>query len=315
MTKIISSGSIQSALQTLLFTDETLKKTQERVTTGMKVGEAADNAGYWSTASNLRSDGVVFSNVGDALNLGASKVDTAYEAVTSMVDIVDQIMGQLTTAHETGTDRNTINQAISGLRSNLFSVAQAASFSGDNWLFNSAAQVADTKSIPYFFEKSSTGAVSLKHLSINTSDLTMVDTSDPERGLLTKGLDAGALKGEASDPSRIYSLIGNSGTPISVSDSTTPDELDDMVTVVGEVAKQLNQLASSLGTMSGRIEQQSTFVSALGDSLDKSVSRLVDANMEEESVKLAAFKTERDLAVQVVSMANDHRRSLARLFG
>lgn len=318
MTKIISSGSIQSALQTLLFSDDTLKRTQERVTTGMKVAEAADNAGYWSTASNLRSDGVVFSNVGDALNLGASKVDTAYEAVTAMVDIVDQIMGQLTNAHETGTDRNTINQAISGLRSNLFSVAQAASFSGDNWLFNSAAQTADTKSVPYFFEKSSSGAVSLKHLTISTSELTMVDTNDPSRGLLTKGLDASQLKGGPGDASRTYHLIGDdsiAGEPISISNDTTAEQLDDMVTVVGEVAKQLNQLASSLGTMSGRIEQQSTFVNALGDSLDKSVSRLVDANMEEESVKLAAYRTERDLAVQVVSMANDHRRSLSRLFG
>ena len=66
--------------------------------------------------------------------------------------------------------------------------------------------------------------------------------------------------------------------------------------------------------MSNRIDQQQSFVGALGDSLNKSVSRLVDADMEEESTKLAAYKSQRDLAVEVVSMANSFRKSLASLF-
>lgn len=321
MTKIISSGSVQSALQTLLFSNDTLQKTQERVTSGYKIASAADNSGYWSTATNLKSDGNVLSSVGDALNLGASKADTAYEAVSSMIDVVDQIMTQLTTAYETGADRGQINNAMDALKDNLYTIAQAATFSGDNWLFNSSEQLPAEKSVPFSFHKNVSGAISLEYLSVNTTETTMVDTNDASRGLMTAGMDASARDGDPSSTPREYYLLDAqssnpaSGTEISVSDATTREELDDMVYVVGQLSVKLNQLGSSLGTMSNRMDQQTTFVSSLKDSMDKSVSRLVDANMEEESTRLTAYKTQRDLAVEVVSMANNHRRSLAGLFG
>ncbi len=320
MTKIISSGYIQSALQTLLFSDDTLSKTQERVTSGLKIASAADNSGYWSTATNLRSDSSVLSSVGDALDLGASKADTAYEAVTSLISTVDQIMSQLTTAHETGTDRSQINSSINALKENLHSVSQAASFSGDNWLFNTSELLSETKSVPYAFTKSASGAIDLQYLSVSTQETTMVDTNDASRGLLTASIDASARNPDSSTGPRNYYLLNADstnpadGTEISISQATTAEELDDMVYAVAQISARLNQLGASLGTLSSRIDQQTEFVASLGDSMDKSVSRLVDANMEEESTKLKAYETQRDLAVQIVSIANNHRKSLANLF-
>ncbi|KQQ58256.1 MULTISPECIES: flagellin [Rhizobium/Agrobacterium group] len=320
MTKIISSGYIQSALQTLLFSDDTLSKTQERVTSGLKIASAADNSGYWSTATNLKSDSSVLSSVGDALDLGASKADTAYEAVTSLISVVDQIMSQLTTAHETGTDRSQINSSINALKENLHSVSQAASFSGDNWLFNTSELLSETKSVPYAFTKSASGAIDLQYLSVSTQETTMVDTNDASRGLLTASIDASARNPDSSTGPRNYYLLNADstnpadGTEISISQATTAEELDDMVYAVAQISARLNQLGASLGTLSSRIDQQTEFVASLGDSMDKSVSRLVDANMEEESTKLKAYETQRDLAVQIVSIANNHRKSLANLF-
>ncbi len=320
MTKIISSGYIQSALQTLLFSDDTLSKTQDRVTSGLKIASAADNSGYWSTATNLRSDSSVLSSVGDALDLGASKADTAYEAVTSLISTVDQIMSQLTTAHETGTDRSQINSSINALKENLHSVSQAASFSGDNWLFNTSELLSETKSVPYAFTKSASGAIDLQYLSVSTQETTMVDTNDASRGLLTASIDASARNPDSSTGPRNYYLLNADstnpadGTEISISQATTAEELDDMVYAVAQISARLNQLGASLGTLSSRIDQQTEFVASLGDSMDKSVSRLVDANMEEESTKLKAYETQRDLAVQIVSIANNHRKSLANLF-
>ncbi len=320
MTKIISSGYIQSALQTLLFSDDTLSKTQERVTSGLKIASAADNSGYWSTATNLKSDSSVLSSVGDALDLGASKADTAYEAVTSLISVVDQIMSQLTTAHETGTDRSQINSSINALKENLHSVSQAASFSGDNWLFNTSELLSETKSVPYAFTKSASGAIDLQYLSVSTQETTMVDTNDASRGLLTASIDASARNPDSSTGPRNYYLLNADstnpadGTEISISQATTDEELDDMVYAVAQISARLNQLGASLGTLSSRIDQQTEFVASLGDSMDKSVSRLVDANMEEESTKLKAYETQRDLAVQIVSIANNHRKSLANLF-
>lgn len=321
MTKIMTSGYVQSALQTLLFSNENLDKVQKVTSSGLKIGEAADNAGYWSTAKNLKSEGSVLSSVGDALSLGASKVDTAYEAVSSSIEVLDKIMTQLITAYDPSTNREMINGSISALKKNLASVAQAASFSGDNWLYNTAPQLTDTKSVPFSYKKGPDGSISLQYLSIKTSETVLIDTNDPARGLFSRVIDASPLNPDGTAASRDYYLMSPDGTTppggqeIAISADTTKEELDDMVAVVGEISAKLKGLGSSFGTMSNRIDQQQSFVGALGDSLDKSVSRLVDTDMEEESTRLAAYKSQRDLAVEVVSMANSFRKSLASLFG
>ncbi len=58
----------------------------------------------------------------------------------------------------------------------------------------------------------------------------------------------------------------------------------------------MTRAASQLGSISTRIQLQEDFVSALSNSMNSGVGRLVDANMEEESSKLTALQTQQQLA-------------------
>ncbi|MDE1159708.1 MAG: flagellin [Neorhizobium sp.] len=320
MSDAISVNYIQSALQTLKTSTDNLNKTQERTSSGLKIESASDNASYWSMSNAMKSDNKVLTSVGDALSLGASKTDTAYQAVDSAIDIVDQITSQLTTAKESSTDKSAINATIAGLKQNLLSVIKGASFSGDNWLYNTEDAAAGTKQVPNDFHRTVTGAVSLSYLTFDAGSNTLVDNADPSRGLLTGNIDADTLSSDSTGTARNYYLLdsgsGNtdSGTEIALDDNTTDDQLDDMISVVSKIASQLTSLGTTLGTMSNRIDAQSTFVSGLGSTLDGTVSSLVDADMEEESTKLAAYQTQQSLSTQILSMANSHLQSLATLF-
>lgn len=321
MSDIMTVGYVQSAMQTLLFASKNLEETQQRTSSGLQVEKASDNAGYWSAATSMTSDQSVLGSIGDALNLGASKVDTSYEAVTSAIDILDEINGNLITASEAGTDRDALNSTISALKENLNSVLQAATFSGDNWLYNNDDVLGTSNSIPTSFQRSVSGAVSLSYVSVATADTTLIDSVDADRGLLTRSIDANSLNSDGTTTARNYYLLDvgsttpSAGEAISISDTTTQSELDDMIAVVGYVTDKLNQLASSLGTVSARIEQQSTFVASLQDVLDEGVGRLVDADMEEESTKLAAYQTQQSLSAELLSMLNSHQQSARVLFG
>lgn len=320
MSDAISVNYIQSALQTLQTSTDNLNKTQQRTSSGLKIASASDNASYWSMSNAMKSDNKVLSSVGDALSLGASKTDTAYQAVDSAIDIVNQITAQLTTAKEAGTDKSTINQTIDGLKQNLLSVIKGASFSGDNWLYNTEDAGAATKQVPNDFHRTVSGAVSLSYLTFDAGANTLVDTADPSRGLLTGNIDADSLSSDSTGTERNYYLLDAGtgttadGTEISLSDDTTDDQLDDMISVVGKIADKLTSLGTTLGNISNRIDSQSTFVSSLGTTLDDSVSSLVDADMEEESTKLTAYQTQQSLSTQILSMANSHLQSLATLF-
>ncbi|MDR6815806.1 flagellin [Neorhizobium sp. 2083] len=134
MTSILTNIAAMSALQTLRSIDTQMQTTQSRVSSGLRVGTASDNAAYWSIATTMRSDNGALSAVQDALGLGAAKVDTAYSAMESVVDVVKEIKNKLVTASEAGVDKAKIQAEISQLQDQLKSITSSASFSGENWL-------------------------------------------------------------------------------------------------------------------------------------------------------------------------------------
>ena len=81
MASINTNVAAMTALRSLTATNSALTQTQERISTGLRVATAADNAAYWSIATTMKSDNSSLSTVQDALGLGAAFVDVAYTAL------------------------------------------------------------------------------------------------------------------------------------------------------------------------------------------------------------------------------------------
>jgi flagellin len=123
-----------TALRSLTATNMALTETQNRVSTGLRVGSAADNAAYWSIATTMRSDSSALSTVQDALGLGAATVDVGYTATEAAIKTVMAIKDKLTAAAQPGLDRAKIQTEITELQASLAGTSSAASFQGQNWL-------------------------------------------------------------------------------------------------------------------------------------------------------------------------------------
>ncbi len=135
MSSINTNMAAMTALQSLQQTSKDMLTTQSRISTGLKVASAEDNAAYWSIATTMRSDNAALSTVQDALGLGKSTVNVAYTAMNSAIDLVSQIKTKLVAAAEPGVDRTKIQSEITQLQSQLKSVADSASFSGRELAF------------------------------------------------------------------------------------------------------------------------------------------------------------------------------------
>jgi flagellin len=72
--------------------------------------------------------------------------------------------------------------------------------------------------------------------------------------------------------------------------------------------------AAAFGSVQGRIEIQSEFVSKITDALKSGIGTLVDANMEEASARLQALQVQQQLGVQSLSIANQAPQSILSLF-
>lgn len=204
MTSLLTNTSAISALQTLRSISGQMQETQQKVASGLRVGSASDNAAYWSIATTMRSDNGALSSVQDALGLGAAKVDTAYAAMDSTVDVVKEIKNKLVTASESGVDRAKIQEEISQLQDQLRSIASSASFSGENWLqadingkFDSASRgyvAGDVvqKQVVGSFTRDASGNVGVRTVDVELDETNVLfDMSGNHGGILDQGILVG----------------------------------------------------------------------------------------------------------------------------
>lgn len=324
MTSILTNVAAMSALQTLRTIGNDMETTQGRVSTGLRVGVAADNAAYWSIATTMRSDNRAITTVADALGLGAAKVDTAYTALENVIEVMSEIKAKLVAAREPGVDKNKINDEIKELKNQLVSTAQSASFSGENWLYNSGTDPLGVKSVVASFVRTASGNVSVATLDFDTQNSLLIDVENPAAGYLTKAIDASALSDDPTALTGDYYLIDMSkvidtaspdtGEEIQIDGSTDNEALDAMISVTDFIIKDLTNAASTLGAITKRIEMQESFVASLGDVIDKGIGRLVDADMNEESTRLKALQTQQQLGIQSLSIANSSAENILQLF-
>ncbi|MBP2447404.1 flagellin [Rhizobium leguminosarum] len=300
MTSINTNNAAMAALQTLRGINQGLQETQAHVSSGYRVGKASDNAAYWSIATTMRSDNKALSAVSDALGLGAAKVDTAYSAMDSAIDVVGDIKAKLVAATENGVDKAKVQEEISQLQQQLLSVAQSASFSGENWV----AGADGTKNVVASFVRDGSNAV-----SVVMTDYVLDDSS---AGNVLFGMSSGAVE---TSTGILGTSNGATGSVYAMDITNfTLGQIQTALTNVEAALKSMTSAGAALGSISKRIELQENFVSALSDSIDSGVGRLVDADMEEESSKLSALQTQQQLAVQSLSIANSSSQTILTLF-
>ncbi|MDZ4790693.1 MAG: flagellin [Hyphomicrobiales bacterium] len=177
MTSILTNNAAKVALQTLTSTMKSLDMTQSRISTGLRVGDASDNAAYWAIATGMRSDSSSLSTVTDALNLGASTIDVASNGLKSAIDVVTQIKTKLVAAAQPGIDRDKVQLEISQLQNQLKSISDSASFNGQNWLSVNSAETGynATKSIVSSFSRDASGEISIGNINVNTNGTKLFD--------------------------------------------------------------------------------------------------------------------------------------------
>jgi len=301
----MTNTAAMTALKSLQATTRNIEMVQSRISTGYSVAEASDNAAYWSIATTMRSDNNALSTVQDALGLGSAKVDVAYTAMNSAIEVTGEIKEKLVAAREPGVDRTKIQSEIKELQNQLTAIAESASFSGENWLSvdTGAADYSATKNIVSSFTRANDGTVSVSTIAIDITATELVNASGDTGILDTTTTTTGA--GTAT-----ISVLTLDITAANVDD----DDIDDMISWVDSAFQDMTTSASSLGAAKSRIDMQQQFVSSLMDAVERGVGQLVDADMSEESTRLQALQVQQQLGVQALSIANSNAQTILSLF-
>jgi flagellin len=263
------------ALENLSSTQTQLQKTQNIISTGLKVSSAKDDGSTWAIAQNQRAQVLSLDAVKDSLSRGQSVLDVSISAGTSISDLLTQMKSKALAASDQGLDstsRQALNDQFQSLRDQITTIVNNASFNGTNMI------------------KSGGNTIYALANADGSSKLTV----------LAQDLSLGG-----------GNLTANVGTTASIGTATIASQ---MVGYLQTAIDNVSASLAKLGTGSNALETHQTFISSLQDTLNQGISNLVDADMAKESATLQALQTKQQLGVQALSIANSSTSIMLSLF-
>ncbi|MEZ6195027.1 MAG: flagellin [Planctomycetota bacterium] len=168
-----------------------LGKSYARLSTGLRINSASDDAAGLAISERLRANTRSLEQAGRNANDGISLIQTAEGALDESSNILGRLR-ELSVQASNGTlgtqDKTTLQQEFSNLRSEIDRIANSTSFNGTNLLSGSTTitlQVGEgttsgTDTIDVSFSASGSSALGLASLDISSSPsaaITAIDTA------------------------------------------------------------------------------------------------------------------------------------------
>jgi flagellin len=270
-----TNNNALAALESLNMTQQSMTKTQNRVSSGLKVSGAADDASTFAIAQGQRGDIAGFQQVSNSLAIGGAVVAVALQGATQISDLLNQLKAKVVQGMSSPAGSQTTIQAdADSLIASVTSTSTTAQFNGLNLI--GAAGVNDD--VTSSLDRNAAGTVSVAKITVTASNL-----SGDGLGISTAGVSGVTLN--AAGLVKVEAAITSVQTAL-----------------------------SNLGTAANKLTTQGNFIKSLTDTLTSGVGTLVDADLAAESANLQALQTKQQLGIQALSIANQGPGAVLTLF-
>jgi flagellin len=171
-----NNSSALLALKNLNRTNDQLTQVQDRISTGLLIGQAKDNPNVWATAKGQKIDIDGLTAVTTSLNRASSISDIALSAGQSVIDLLNQLKQEALSGQDTQlptSSRQSLNTDFGGLLSRIANTIAEANFDGANLLDGSSGN------LRFLATSDATQMVTLpaKDLSLGGSIITLASTA------------------------------------------------------------------------------------------------------------------------------------------
>jgi flagellin len=272
-----SSVSLSAAMQSNLYSLDTINSqiqtAQTDLSTGKSVNSAADNATAYFEAQSANNESSQLNNLKDAMGQGLQVVQTALTTISSATSLLQQ-MQALAQQAESTTDTTQIGNLqtqFNQLQGQLNELTQNdANYQGTNLLSGTAGN-----NLTINFNAGGTSTI-----TISATDTTSA-TYQP------------------------VAATGWAGSSTAIQASET---------AASTAVTAYNGLSQTLGSYSALITTRQNFTTQLSQIFTTGANNLTNADLNQESADLLALQTQQSLSVSALSIANQSNQSILRLF-
>jgi flagellin len=279
------------ALRSLANVAADLATTQNRVSTGLKVSSARDDASVFAVAEGVRANLKSYEAVAGALGSAKGLLTVGISGLEQVSSTLQNVKAKLTLLSSAGIStqqRQIYDGDLKALLGDLRNFLNGSRYNGNSLVVSAGSSTATTP----------VGA---------TQSIKVI--SAPDGSQLTLRNQGSAVTGFTA-----FAAIVSSSSALGLSATTA---IAALTSATGAFDTYFNKVATSLGQLGAdlrRIDQQVTFNQAISDSATEGLGSLVDADLAKESARLQSLQTRQTLAIQTLGIANQGPSTLLNLF-
>lgn len=315
MTSILTNNSAMNALATLRNINSNLSTTQDRISTGLKVSSAKDNAAYFQISSTMKGDSGSLSSINEGLTLTKNSIATARLGAESFKDLALQFTERLAFAQGAKGGFAEIGKELDEIVKQMTTTIKQSTFNGDDMV--NAAGTKPDPAVPAAVD-ALTGALTEEGVNVATRNVvTGISRSGADISVTTIAVSTVDLDAMLQNFTALAGDFATRAAAVTEATAGTPDGevyLAGVLEASAGVLSKATEAATSLGLSEKAIENQQSFLGSLVDNLKSGIGSMVDANMEDEATRLQALQVQQQLATQALSIANQGPQNILALF-
>ena len=299
MADITLTATARNSLLSLTGTASLMSRTQGRLTTGLKVATAIDDAVSYFKAKGLTDRATDFGVRKDEIDQGISGLKAAVNGTTLVDGILKQMKGIVNSVRTAdSTTRGALSGQFADLAKQINSAVRDASYQGLNLVDNSSA------SMTVYFNQGTTASLKVTAKNLNASVLmTTMGTAATAGGIAMVGNMLAAGGAAVAGFSVLTSTASNS--PASV--------LDHVAAVIDRGISQIRSQSALLGGNVTFLQSRMDFTNNYINTLQEGSGKLTLADLNEEGANLVSLQTRQQIGIQSLSIAGQQQQAILSL--
>ena len=297
MADITLTATSRNSLLSLSNTASLMSRTTGRLTSGLKVASAIDDAVSYFKSKGLTDRASDFAGRKDEIDQGISSVKAAVNGTTLVDGILKQMKGIVNSVRTADSStRSALSSQFNDLAKQINSAMGDASYQGLNLVDNSSA------SLTVYFNQGTSASLSVHAKNMRASKLLTTMTTGASAGSVVSDL-VNAAGGGTNGFSALTSQTSLSPAAV----------LDHVNSVIDKGISQIRSQSALLGGSVTFLQSRMDFTTNYINTLQEGSGKLTLADLNEEGANLVSLQTRQQIGIQSLSIAGQQQQAILSL--
>ena len=297
MADITLTATARNSLLSLTNTSSLMSRTTGRLTSGLKVATAIDDAVSFFKAKGLTDRAADFAIRKDEIDQSISSLKTAINGTTLVDSVLKQMKGMVNSVRTADSaTRTALSSQFNDLAKQINTAVMDASYQGLNLVDNSSA------SMTVYFNQVTSATLVVHSRNLRTSKLLTTMVTGASAGSTVSDL-VNAAGGGANGFSALTSQTSLSPAAV----------LDHVMSVldkgISQIRSQSAMLAGNVTFLQARLDFTTNYINTQQEGSGK----MTLADLNEEGANLVSLQTRQQIGVQSLSIAGQQQQAILSL--